>query len=706
MQQEYQENQNMSNYSSMNQQSDSQQPNNIVGSQEQNPNSTIENELLKAKQHIEKIKQQISESENSFLSMKKQFYIEKDFFVSKFVAYPGPNYYMDRNALVFNIYIAPTGKTVDFYRNKIAAVFPEFANNNKKYVVDLFADVLLYILKMDINLFINKYEISYDDDEYVIAIEYLDKYVAEDCVYVVSDWFKAMNNEEEFDIKSKWLKLQADFDKTFFGGPTLYSLIEAGMKREIPVIYLYEENQFMWGYGIKQLRGRSTTFHIDSIKDTEFTMYKDMVGEFLEMCGFPVPKTENVFSEEEAINAAKRIGYPCVLKPVAGHKGQGVTTGVMDEKQVCEAFQKVLNLSQEQDISFDGVLVQQQIFGTDHRLLAVNGKFVAALERVPAYVDGDGIHNIEQLIEIENEKEIRLDNARSPLCKIRIDEDMLNFLKLQSIDLNYIPKQNERITLRRVANISAGGVSINVTDKIHPENIQLVEDIASFFKVKCLGIDVLAQDISKSWKEGNFGIIEINAGPGVFMHLAPAYGGSIDVPGKIILSHFKHPKNARIPIIAANYVSNNLVEKLLKSIKELDPNTFFGYLIDDGVYFNGRYFHNNPDHIQNQKIVLRHPQTSFALFVHEKNNIYDYGLLHQGADIVILDEASYTEEKVLLGQLFENCPLVEIIEDRVDLLVNDKILEYRYFTTPEEKDEIILEMIKRYLPDLIKKYSL
>lgn len=674
-------------------------PNNMIP-------ASIEEELQKARQHIEKIKQQIQQEEENFLAMKEQYYKEKDFTVSKFAAYPGPNFYMDRQALVFNIYIAPSGKPVDFYREKIATVFPEFAENDKKYVVDLFADVLLHILKMDINLYLNKYEISYDDDEYVIAIEYLDRYVAEDCVYMVSEWFKAMSDEEEFDVIGRWQKLQADFDKTFFGGPTLYSLIEAGLKRNIPVIYLFEENQFMWGYGIKQLRGRSTTFHIDSIKDTEFTMYKDMVGEFLEMCGFPVPRTENVFSVEDALEAARRIGYPCVLKPVAGHKGQGVTTGIMNEEQVREAFQKVVQLSQEQDVPFDGVLVQQQIFGTDHRLLAVDGKFVAALERVPAYVDGDGVHNIQQLIEIENAKEIRLDNARSPLCKIKIDDDLLNFLKLQNLDLNYVPKAGERITLRRVANISAGGVSINVTDKIHPDNIQLVEDIASFFKVKCLGIDVLAQDISVSWKEGNFGIIEINAGPGVFMHLAPAYGGSIDVPGKIILSHFKHPKNARIPIIAANYVSNYLVRKLNKRLHELDPNIFFGYLTDEGVHFNERFFYKNPDHIQNQKIILRHPQTNFALFVHEKNNIYDYGLLHQGADLVILDDAAYAEEKVLIGQLFENCPLIEVIDDRVDLLVNDRILESRYFDTPEEKDDIILSMIDRYLPDLLKKYTL
>jgi cyanophycin synthetase len=220
-------------------------------------------------------------------------------------------------------------------------------------------------------------------------------------------------------------------------------------------------------------------------------MFKDMVGEFLEMCGFPTPKSVNCFSEEEAIDVAKEIGFPVVLKPVAGHKGQGVTTNIESVNEVRKAFHKIIQLAEQQGVPFEGALVQKQVYGTDHRLLAVGGKFVAALERVPAFVEGNGYDTIEKLIEIENAKEIRLDNARSPLCKIKIDDNLKDFLALQNKDLSYVPAAGEKITLRRVANISAGGVSINVTDKVHPDNIKMVEDIARFFKVKCLGIDVL-----------------------------------------------------------------------------------------------------------------------------------------------------------------------------------------------------------------------
>jgi cyanophycin synthetase len=677
----------------------------LENNNEDNLNQNDSSELENARRLINEMKEKFEQENEKIHTMKAMLYKDKDFKVSKFSAFEGPSYYMDRKAFVFNVFIAPAGDTVDFFKEKVAEVLPVFAENDKKYVIDLFADVLLHALKMDINLYINKYEISYDEDEYVVAIEYLDKDATEECIYLVSDWFFAIANNEEFDFITEWQKIQAGFDKTFYGGPTLYSLVEGGLKRDIPVLYLFEENQFQWGYGRKQLRGRSTTFHTDGIKDTEFTMFKDMVGDFLDMCGFPTPATINTFDVEAAVLASAKIGFPCVVKPVAGHKGQGVTTGIKDEQGVRNAFANILKIYEENDIQFDGALVQTQVFGTDHRLLAVDGKFAAALQRVPAFVEGDGVNSIQQLIHVENAKIIRLDNARSPLCKIKVDDDLMEFLTLQNLELTSVPEAGAIVELRRVANISAGGVSYNVSDNIHPDNIQLVEDIASYLTVKCLGIDVLAKDISVSWKEGNFGIIEINAGPGVFMHLAPAYGGSIDIPGKILYSHFKSDKNARIPIVAANTMSASLAEKINYRLHELKPDVFFAYLLEDGVYFNGRHFHKNENHTQNEKMVLRHPNTDFALFVHDKENIYDYGLLHYGADALILEDAAYAEESVLLRQLFKDCPLIEVIDGQIDLLVNEQIIERKTFTTDEEKENIIMDFLDRFLPDMITKYD-
>ncbi len=606
--------------------------------------------------------------------------------------------------MVFNIFIAPTGDSADFYKKEIVKHFPDLENIETPFVVDLFAETLVRILKMDIDLYINKYSISGDGEDYVIAVEYLDKEVAIDAVDLLRDWFRAISEDREFNFADEFLMLQEDFDKTLFGGPTIYSLIEAGLKRDIPVFYLFEENQFQWGYGKKQLRGRSTTFDTDGIKDTEFTMYKDMVGDFLMMCGLPTPIGKNCYKEQEIVDEALKLGFPVVVKPVAGHKGQGVVTGIETEKDVRKAFNDIIEMSENEGINFEGAIVQQMIYGTDHRLLSVGGKFAAALERVPAFVDGNGKNTIEELIKVENDKEIRLDNARSPLAKIKIDDDLTDYLSLQGLTLQSVPDEGTKIILRRVANISAGGVSINVTDKIHPENIQMVEDIAGFFKVNCLGIDVLSADISKSWREGNFGIIEINSGPGVFMHLAPAYGGSIDVPGLIMASHFGTPEKSRVPIIAGANISTELAGNINEKLHELKPDVYFASLTDEGIHFNGRFFHNNPDHDQNVKIILRNPKLDIALFSHSVDDIYDYGLLHRGADIVILDHAKHAQEKVLKEQLTDDGMLIEISDNEIKIT---QAGQEKTITLSFEDDATanVFEVVSPYLEALIGKYE-
>ena len=372
------------------------------------------------------------------------------------------------------------------------------------------------------------------------------------------------------------------------------------------------------------------------------------------------------------------------------------------------AYQNIINLTKEEGVNFEGAIVQQQIYGTDHRLLAVGSKFAAALERVPAFVEGNGKDSIKELIADENDKIIRLDNARSPLCKIKIDDDLEEFLRLQDMSLDTVPEEGKKITLRRVANISQGGVSINVTDKIHPLNIKMVEDIAGFLDVKCLGIDVLAADISKPWTDGDFGIIEINAGPGVFMHLAPAYGGSIDVPGLIMKSHFYKPEYARIPIIAGNYISQDFANILNSKLHDIKPDIYFSSLTDKGIFFNGEYFFKNKMHNENVKIIMRNPKTDFALFTHNVDDIFDYGLLHIGADIVILDNPGYPEEKVLKEQLLPNGLLIEISNNEIKVSENGEIKGTHTLENPEnieEKNSLILSLIEPLLQDLIKKYD-
>ncbi|MBT3208173.1 MAG: ATP-grasp domain-containing protein [Bacteroidetes bacterium] len=639
----------------------------------------------------------------------------KDFYADKFYSYTGPNYYIDKPSMVFNLYLDPEGPSVEFYKDRILEKFPELEENYPDRVADLFAMAIMLVSKMGMNLYIDKYNISRDEDEWIIAFENLDEYLSKDIIFVVQDWFRAMNeNNEEYDFDAEFLQLKDEFDKTVLGGPTIYSLIEGGIKRGINVHFLYEENQFQWGYGKKQLRGRSTIFHTDGIKDTEFTSYKDMVGEWLEQFGFPTPKGLNCFEVEEAIEVAEELAYPVVVKPVAGHKGQGVTTGVSSPEEVKKAFQNILNLAEEEGITFEGTLVQQQIYGYDHRILCIGGKYAATLKRIPAFIVGNGTDTIKELIRVENEKEVRIDNARSPLAKIHIDDDLIDYLTIQNKTIDTIPEEGEEIVLRRVANISAGGVSINVTDEINQKNIEMVENIAKYLNVTALGIDVLAADITKPWTDGDFGIIEINAGPGVFMHLAPAEGGTIDVPGIIMEHHFgKEEGGGRIPIVAGNNISDELINKIYTKLTDFKADIELASLRKDGIYFNNTFVNMSVRHDENVKMIMRNPLLDFAVLNHSKENIHDFGIWHQGLDVAILNHANYAEY-ILMRDLLPGGILIEIKNTsaeeeivKIELILSKDLHELRRIELNEDDDidHAIFTVLVPYLEELVHKYD-
>lgn len=626
----------------------------------------------------------------------------RNFEATDFKVYQGCNHRLNRPAICFTLHYRGGPELDPKIAEGVCRQLPALDGRLPRDPGQAFAAALVRVMKMDMDLFINNYQAEKTQPGYSLAVEYLDETSARDCIQMAGEWFHCLEDGHRFDFEGEFKRLQADFDRTLYGGPTLYSLIEAALKRGIPVQYLHEENQFQWGYGKKQVRGRSTTFHVDGIKDTEFTMYKDMVKDFLVMCGFPTPVGRTFFAEEGMVEAAQELGYPVVVKPVAGHKGQGVTTGIMGPDEVRRAFWGMKEAAKEQGVPFDGAILEKQIFGTDHRLLSVKGRFTAALERVPAYVDGDGSKTIAQLIEIENATPARIDNARSPLCKIKADDNLVEYLKLQNMALSTVPPKGQRVSLRRVANISAGGVSINVTDRIHPKNVRLVEDIAKFFNVTCLGIDVLCRDISQPWDQGDFGIIEINAGPGIFMHLAPAIGQSIDVPGAIIRAHFPHPGSERVPIIAGNRITLRLAEMIRAAVQQLDPTLEFGSLTAEGIHFGGQLLKPCGRHHQDVKVVLRNPGLGMAAVNHASADILEHGFGHWGADLVILDSPDQWE-KSLARDLAGDGWLAEAGEKSVSISRGGKkVGEHRLGS---DREESVFRAVEPLLSELAARYK-
>jgi len=621
----------------------------------------------------------------------------RPFETSRLRAYPGPSVQLPIEGVVFELayrrdvpveqlWAVVTQRFAHLAAEAAPASFPE-----------LFARAVLAVQQLDLGLYATRWSVDeIAADEATVAVQYVDPDVCQRCVELVGDWLRDALGARRFDFEIRFADVLKRFLRSRFGGPTIYSILEAGYKAGLPTFYLQSEDVMQWGYGRKQLRGRSTVLHHDSIKDTELTTYKDRAKAFLGDLGLPVPQGAIVFSAGEARQAAERLGYPVVTKPVAGHKGQGVTTGIESARAVDDGFDLAVRASANTD---DGVIVEQQITGTDHRLLTVKGRFVAALQRIPAYVVGDGKHSIEELIEIENARPQRADTPRSPLGKIVIDDILVGFVCEKGYRLGDVLEAGENLVLRRVANLSAGGVSVNVTDAIHPLNAKLAEDVAKFFDVHVLGIDLLADDITKPWTESPCAIIEINAGPGVFMHLAPAQGSSIDVPGIVLSGYFPTSESARVPVLVANRLDADVASRLAAVALACPGVREVGAARLDGLWLNDAFFSRRPAHVDDIRNMMRDPRLDVALIEYDEQHLLDEGLYHWGADVVVLDRPTAVERATLTRDLLPGGVVVEIVADGQRLVVVERGRE----TTSVEVETNLADALAGVLEPVLRR---
>ncbi len=490
------------------------------------------------------------------------------FDIFDFKHYMGSNPYLEVGALVFDFALTKYRKPlpIEDYISIISDRYHNLGNQEYDSYTHLFAQTLSEVGKLDMGLHLNRWSVKPNQNYVRIAIQSLHERTTRGVVYFVWDWFEAINRDADFLFEEELARLQDRFRQSAFGGPTVYSLLRTAYEKGIPTFYLWEEGLMQYGYGKKHIRGIATTFDCDSHIDSDFTTRKDDCKAFLKTLGFPVPEGDIVTSEKEALAVAREIGYPVAVKPVVGHKGIGVTAEVQDSEELESAYARALAAIPEEQST--RIIVEKSISGSDFRLLCVNGKFVAATERRPASVVGNGYSTIDELIRQENRKPARWDTPTSPMSKIQRDEAMELFLKEQHLTLDSVIEKDRTVYLRKVANLSAGGMSINATHTVHHDNIilALAQDIAQHFRLTCLGIDVITKSLAESWKSGNFAILEINAAPGILMHLNPAVGDSVDVPSHILETFFESGLEARIPIITFNKISVHELQETIDHI--------------------------------------------------------------------------------------------------------------------------------------------
>jgi cyanophycin synthetase len=597
------------------------------------------------------------------------------FDIFNFKHYMGPNAYLETGALVFDF--APTGFTkplaLEEYVNIISDRYPHLGEETYNSYAYLFARTVSEVGKLNMGLHLERWSVKPYENYATCAVQSLHERTTRSVVYFVWDWFEAITQDEDITFDEQLSTFQKRFRQSVYGGPTVYALLRTAYKQGIPTFYLWDEGLMQYGYGKKQVRGVATTFDCDSHVDSDFTTRKDDCKAFLKTLGFPVPKGDIVLTQREAVAIAKDIGYPVAIKPVSGHKGIGVTAEVRDEYELESAFRRALEAIPENEPT--RVIVEKSITGSDFRLLCVNGRFVAATERRPAWVVGDDYSTIEELIREENRKTSRLDTPTSPMTKIQCDEAMEQYLEQQGLSLDSVLEKDRKVYLRKVANLSAGGVSIDATRTVHPDNIILAQDIAQHFRLVCLGIDVIARNLSESWKSGDFSILEINAAPGILMHLNPAVGESVDVPSHILETFYQEGTDARIPIITFNHISIHELQETIDHILLQHPNWTIGAVCRDGLFINRSEKILSKDYKTNVLSLLRNPKLDLLIAEYEDSILEEEGMFYFGSNMVVLDNPTETE-MMLSRDVFDDSTVVVRKGDNISIRRRGLIEEY------------------------------
>jgi cyanophycin synthetase len=589
--------------------------------------------------------------------------------------YIGPNPYLETGALVFDFaltgYLEP--RPLEDYVSIVSDRYPHLGDETYESYAHLFARTVAEVGRLDMGLHLNRWTLKAYKDYVRISVQALHARTKRSVVYAVWDWFEAISQDQEFAFEEQIKTLQEMFRRSVYGGPTVYALFRTAHDKNIPAFYLWEEGLMQYGYGKKHIRGIATTFDCDSHLDSDFTTRKDDCKSFLATLGFPVPKGSIVIGREEALTAAERIGYPVAVKPVSGHKGIGVTADVQNAEELKFAFNRAVDAIAEGQPR--EIIVEKSIKGSDFRLLCVNGRFVAATERRPASVVGDGYSTISELIERENRKPARIDTPTSPLGKIQCDESMERYLDEQGLSIDSVIEKDRTVYLRKVANLSAGGLSIDATRTVHPDNIILAQDIAQHFHLTCLGIDVIAQSLTKSWKSGDFGIIEINAAPGISMHLRPAVGESVDVPSHIIDTFFESAADARIPIITFNRISVQELQETIDHILLQHPDWTIGAVCRDAVFVNRSEKILHKDYNINLQNLLRNPKLDLLIAEYGEDVLKQDGMFYYGSNMVVLDNPTETE-MMLTRDVFDDT--IVVIKEGDSVSIRNKGLIEQY----------------------------
>ncbi|MCA3177544.1 MAG: cyanophycin synthetase [Burkholderiaceae bacterium] len=403
-------------------------------------------------------------------------------------------------------------------------------------------------------------------------------------------------------------------------GPSTGAIVQAAVSRGIPFRRLTDGSLVQFGWGVHQRRIQAAEVDATSAIAESIAQDKELTKQLLESIGVPVPGGGSVDEIEDAWAIMQSLGAPAVVKPRDGSQGRGVTVDVETREQLEAAWAAAYDISSD-------VIVERYIPGDDWRLLVVDGRLVAAARRDPPMVIGDGRSTVRELVEAVNRDPRRGDGHATALTRIRLDAIALARLASQGLDADSVPEAGRKVVLRNNANLSTGGSATDVTDEVHPEVAARAVEAAKMIGLHICGVDVVARSIAEPLEAQGGGIVEVNAAPGLRMHLAPSYGRPRPLGEAIVSTLYPEGRDGRIPTVSVTGTNGKTTTVRLIAHLLASRGLKVGMTNTDGVYVDGVQTDSGdcsgPKSARN---VLMHPDVGAAVFETARGGILREGL--------------------------------------------------------------------------------
>jgi len=464
---------------------------------------------------------------------------------------------------------------------------------------------------------------------YNVVFSYMEEKVGRYAAKMSVDICEALIKGEEYDMTDDIQRMREIREDERLG-PSTGSIVAEAQSRGIPWIRLNKYSLCQLGYGANQKRIQATVTSETSSIGVELAGDKEDTKYLLEQAEVEVPRGDIIRRERSLKEACEYVGYPLVIKPIDGNHGRGITVDINSYEVALEAFHIAKEVSR-------AVIVEKFITGDDYRLLVINNKLVAAAVRTPAHVIGDGKSTIQELIDVVNSDPRRGYGHEKILTQITVNDLTKNIIKSAGYKLDTVIKKDEMLILKDTANLSTGGTAEDILDIVHPANVSMAERISKLIDLDICGIDIMTTDISKPLSETGGAVLEVNAGPGFRMHLAPTKGLPRNVAAPVIDKLFPHGSTSRIPIIAVTGTNGKTTTtRLISHIAKMNGYRV-GYTTSDGVYIQNRLLMTGDcTGPASAEFVLRDPTVNMAVLECARGGLLRAGLGFKKCDIAIV----------------------------------------------------------------------